>query len=257
MYCDTHAGAGVYDLRSDEGSTLREHDTGIGQLRRAVSLQDGPQPAAIAALLALADENTQSYPGSPCIAQALCRESDELLLCERAEDQFDRLMQALGRDDRVTALCTDGYKALRDRRQYPQAGKRRALVLIDPPYQFGSDTEQIVRLVGHLATHWRSARVAIWHPITRDPKKVERLYAQVRAAAPAFECLAIEMRTAGRGTSDVDSMEQGGVEAVGSGMLGSGMLLVQPPFGIDTQLKEEVLPTLGAALGQEECVFYL
>ena len=70
-------------------------------------------------------------------------------------------------------------------------------------------------------------------------------------------CLAIEMRTAGRGTSDVDSMEQGGVEAVGSGMLGSGMLLVQPPFGIDTQLKEEVLPTLGAALGQEECVFYL
>ena len=72
------------------------------------------------------------------------------------------------------------------------------------------------------------------------------MHAQVRAAAPDFDCLAVEMR-AGRGTEE-------GMD--GGGMLGSGMLLVQPPYGIEAQLAE-VLPALGAALGQEQRVVHL
>lgn len=257
VYCDTHAGAGAYDLRGDEGSTLREYDTGIGELRRAALHMPRPVPEALETLLALADEKSYTYPGSPLIAQALCRPSDELVLVERAEDQYERLVRAVGNDGRVTSLNGDGYKALRDRQACPQAGKRRALVLIDPPYQYGSDTEQIARLVQHMAKHWRSARVAIWYPITRDLAKVERLYDQVRAAAStqALDCLAVEMRDAGRkGSADGAEASEG---AGGSGMLGSGMLLVQPPYGIDAQLKEELLPPLASALGQEVRVFML
>ena len=226
-YVDTHAGAGMYRLDGDESSTLREHDIGIGLLRRA-ALEGQAMPDAIGALLRIAQDE-RCYPGSPSIAASLCRPCDSLFLCERAADQHALLLQAMGDDARVTALQADGYTATRDRRQCEHVGRSRALILVDPPYQFGSDTEQIARLVAQLSTHWRSARLAIWYPITRDAAKVTRLHSAVKEAANG-ECLVAELRT----TSQVDDGQ----------MLGSGVLLVQPPYGIRAQLEDELLPAL-------------
>lgn len=252
IYVDTHAGAGVYDLGSDEAVTLREYDSGISLLARAASADDVVLPVAISTLLSIVDEERRGYPGSPLVARALCRPGDSLFLCERAELEHERLVKAVGDAPQVTALCTDGYKALTNRQTCPQAGKSRALVLVDPPYQYGSDTDQIVRLVQHLGTHWRSARVAIWYPITRDVARNDRLHAEVRAASE-FECLAVEMRSrsGGEGVEGSD----GGLGD--GGMLGSGMLLVQPPYGIEAQLVDELLPVLGSALNQEGQVTHL
>lgn len=246
IFCDTHAGAGMYDLLAEESAHLQEHDRGINLLRRSVT--NNEQPDAVNVLLSICDDY-DGYPGSPLIANALSRPGDSMFVCERAEDQHARLVESLARrgglknDPRITALCADGYKALTDRRSCPQAGKTRALVLVDPPYQYGSDTEQIVRLVQHLSTHWRSARVAIWYPVTRDTAKVERLHSAVRDASP-FECFAVELLYDASGEDDDATTAKRG------SMLGSGMLLVQPPFGIETILEEELLPALGDALGQ-------
>ena len=141
-YVDTHAGAGSYNLLGDEATTLGEHKAGLGILRSAVE-QGQELPASAAELLQISNGLDGAYPGSPCIAARLCRPMDSLLLVERAVDQHASLVDAVGADERVTAHLADGYAVVRNRKLCPAGGKR-ALVLIDPPYQFGSDNDQIV-----------------------------------------------------------------------------------------------------------------
>lgn len=224
-YAETHAGAGVYDLTG--GQSLREHTAGFGRLRCASLLPD-----AAASLISIADRlDSDQYPGSPHIAATLCRSIDSLLLAEREEEQFALLCRAMSGDERVHAVQRDGYEALRDRSL--TTPKRRGLVLMDPPYQFGSDTERLASLVQHLSVHWSAARVAIWYPLTRDAAKVSRLRTSVAGAAgQGGEVLAAELSVP---------------RADGRGMLGSGMLLVKPPYGIEEELRE-LLPALGEAL---------
>ena len=255
VYVDTHAGAGTYELLGQEASTLSEHERGIGLLRQAAasaSINNEPLPQTLRMLLSIQDQAI--YLGSPVIAQGLLRPGrDSLFLCERAPDQHVRLVSSLASEPHATALCVDGYKALRDRQSCPCLGKTRALVLVDPPYQMGSDTEQIARLIKHLATHWRSARCAIWYPITRDAAKTIKLHDAVRQASTPFDCLAVELHTA------TEDGERGGREGSDSGreaggMLGSGMLLVQPPYGLQAELEETLLPSLKKVLRQEGSV---
>jgi len=248
-YVDTHAGAGSYNLLGDEATTLGEHKAGLGILRSAVE-QGQELPASAAELLQISNGLDGAYPGSPCIAARLCRPMDSLLLVERAVDQHASLVDAVGADERVTAHLADGYAVVRNRKLCPAGGKR-ALVLIDPPYQFGSDNDQIATVVEYCTKHWRAARLAIWFPLTRDASKVDRLYKAVCKAAGDSDVLTVELQTRGNAETSVSgsgrAADGGGGDVDVGGMLGSGMLLVQPPFGIDAQLNE-LLPALDSLL---------
>lgn len=240
VYAETHAGAGVYHLTKDQ--PRHEYEAGIGRLLDNFSSSSDDidkhlLPAATTELLAIARSlGADAYPGSPHIAASLCRPGDSLVLCERAEDQHMLLCDSIGEDPRASVLRADGYAALRDR-SVCDPGKR-ALVMMDPPYQLGSDTERVASLVGHMGRHWRAARIAIWYPVTRDADKVIRLHDAVADAVAA--------------DSEVLAAELSVPREDGRGMLGSGMLLVKPPFGIEDELRE-LTASLGAylAAGQE------
>ena len=230
VYVDTHAGAGAYNLAGAVSSQLMEHQRGIQMLAGSSSML----PPSAAQLVSLLPDSGDTYLGSPMIAQTLCRSQDSLILCENAPDQYRLLEESIGDDSRATLLLDDGYKALarKDVRQ-PQ---HRALVFIDPPYQFGSDTERIAALVGELRCHWRSARVAIWLPLReRERARAERLYASVVDAVSTTS------------PADILAAELCCSEAAG---VGSGILMVNPPYGIDSEL-EELLPALGGLMSAE------
>ena len=221
VYVDTHAGAGSYNLQA-EAARLGEHKLGVSRL---LSTSE-ELPASAAILSRLLTQSGGRYLGSPLIASQLCRQQDSLLLCEKAADQCALLRQNVGDDTRVTVQCADGYKALtRKELCSPQS---RALVFMDPPYQMGSDSERATALVKHLRKHWRAARTAIWFPLSEDRGKTERLYSMM-VQARVGEVLVAEL-AAPRGT------------------VGSGMLLVQPPYGIEHELRE-LLPALGHLMG--------
>lgn len=176
------------------------------------------------------------------IAKELCRSQDTMLLFERAQDQFDRLCNILKQQkdddvhDRTTICMTDGYVGLAD---YSRNTKHlpRALVFIDPPYQFGSDTDQIARLVRHLQQHWKSARVAIWYPASDALQpKTERLLFEVKAAVPG-DVLAVELYP-----SDA--------------AVGTGMVLVNPPYGIEDDM-QCCMSLLGSILRDDQPTFRL
>ena len=249
-YVDTHAGAGRYGLvakedpgAGDSSTALRERASGIDKLRDAHVLGDGrpglPQPALD--LLQIVASDPGSYPGSPAIAAAICRPQDSLLLVERADGPHAELKASMGADGRVTTLLQNGYAVVRDRTICP-AGGRRALVLIDPPYQMGSDTEQIAATVEYCAKHWAAARLAVWYPLARDASKTDRLHQSIISAAAAgnLGVLAVELRT--RSTES---------DPTGSGMLGSGVVLVQPPYGIESQLSD-LAESLASILAEDD-----
>ena len=240
-YVETHSGAGAYPLSSEEALRLGEHERGIEALRRSRGGFTSPQ--AIETLFNVMDQLSLKnkdcggevvYPGSPSLAASLCREGDSILLCEQAPDQCELLRRRIGCDPRARIVLGDGYKELKQRENYNS--QQRSLVFIDPPYQFGSETERIASLTTHLRKHWRSARVAIWHPVSeRNQDKTERLQAMVREAAlEGDDILAVECKLpGGDGEDPLD--------------VGSGLLMVNPPFGMDDDLRR-VLPEIGAAI---------
>lgn len=93
--------------------------------------------------------------------------------------------------------------------------------------------------------------MAIWFPLTRDASKVDRLYKAVCKAAGDSDVLTVELQTRGNAETSVSgsgrAADGGGGDVDVGGMLGSGMLLVQPPFGIEAQL-DELLPALNSLL---------
>lgn len=238
VYVETHSGAGGYPLHSEESQTLAEHEDGISCLLRDQS-ENALHPATEQLLQIMnqfssrnKDADHPLYPGSPLIASSLCRSQDSLILCEKELQQFRLLESRLQQDNRASLLQENGYKALK--RFENIRSQQRALVFIDPPYQMGSDSEQIASLVNFFQTHWKSARVAIWHPVSRNNReKADRLYSLVKNASGGSECLATELYD--------DSISH----------VGTGMLLVNPPYGIEKDLGE-LLSTLGDALGTED-----
>jgi 23S rRNA (adenine2030-N6)-methyltransferase len=88
-YIDTHAGAGLYDLRSEHANKLKEHALGIGSL----SPEDWPELSAYFEVIQAYNESKSLifYPGSPLIAIHFLRRQDRAWLYELHPTDFELL----------------------------------------------------------------------------------------------------------------------------------------------------------------------
>lgn len=206
LYLDTHAGRGQYDLTiAAQGDTLArqpEWPDGIGRLWN----RDGDLPAEVANYLALsrqfdahrrgelapgksgavglAADATQAaprfYPGSPWIARQLARPQDRLALCEKQPDECAALRDAFQFSPRTTVTEMDGYVALRAMLPPPE---RRALVLIDPPFEAQDEFAQIAASLGDGLRRFPSGVFAVWYPLT-ERARVDAFFAEIFALKP-------------------------------------------------------------------------
>ena len=108
---DTHAGAGVYDLRGAEAGKTLEWRDGIGRLLDAQI--EAPAGALLAPYLdAVAALNSGRalavYPGSPALVRALLRPQDRLIACELEPRAAAALSRELSGDARTKAVAIDG-----------------------------------------------------------------------------------------------------------------------------------------------------
>ena len=135
-YLDTHAGIGAYDLASVQAEKTGEWKSGIG------AVMDAPEPPAelkpyLDAVAALNPEGgLRHYPGSPALVAALARPQDRLALCELHPEDAAELRRRFAADPRIGVHHMDGYTACKA--LLPPA-ERRGLVLMDPPFDVGSD----------------------------------------------------------------------------------------------------------------------
>lgn len=233
LYLDTHAGRGGYDLTvpsvlPDGREREPEWPEGIGRFAGAAGL-----PAALAEYLALIQRfndrcgaeigSLQYYPGSPWFVQMLARAQDRLVLCELREDDADALAADFRQQAGVVVRLTDGYNALKA--MLPPV-ERRALVLIDPPFESKDEFADIVTGLREALRRFPTGVYAVWYPIT-ERARVEAYHEAVRDLG--VPVLAAELQVAG--------------ESAAVRMKGCGLLVLNPPWQIEREMAA-LLPVL-------------
>lgn len=223
LYLDTHAGRGRYDLAHAElGGRAPEWPDGIGRLWNVAGL-----PAPLADLVAAVREYNRTcgagtetlrfYPGSPVLAQLLARPEDRLALCELQPEEAALLDRESVYAPKARMYPLDGYGA--PRAMLPPH-ERRALVLIDPPFEAADEMSRVADSVEEALTRSPAAVVAVWYPLS----------ARV-ATAPLFRLLR-ERRLAP--TLIAEFRVRADSDAPGLG--GCGMAITNPPWQFDTAM---------------------
>ena len=222
---DTHAGIGAYDLTGVEAGKTGEFEAGIGvalaanipAIRPYLDIVRGLNP----------DGRLHRYPGSPAIMAALSRPGDRLVLSELHPEDAEALRRWAHGRPAVAVHQRDAYEALK---AFLPPKENRGLVVIDPPYEAVDEFEQVAKavIVGH--RRWPGGRWMIWHP--------------VKERAPVWR---LEEALIAGGVGKMLSAELLVRPVDGVSLAGSGLILVNPPYGLEPWLAEAV-PQMQAAL---------
>lgn len=235
-YIDTHAGRGCYPLNATESRKLMEYRTGVSPLWQA-RRELGARNALVNAWLEQVEsvqqgreEELTHYPGSPWwLAQAL-RPQDRLSLFELHPGEH-RHLNAQPLPANARRIHGDGLVGMT--RMLP-VGTPRLCVLIDPSYERKEEYQEVATALRDLVRKVRHAVALVWYPLLPAGRHREMLegmrndglrklwQAELQLAAPS------------------DS----------HGMYGSGMLVLNPPWGLEKELTaamEAVVPLLAAS----------
>jgi 23S rRNA (adenine2030-N6)-methyltransferase len=239
LYLDTHAGRGAYDVTiAASGESLArdpEWPDGIGRLW---SRNDLPEPVAdYVALIREFDRDRGNldpairfYPGSPRLAARLLRMQDRMALCEKHPAECAALRAELALEPAASIQEVDGYVAIRAMLPPPE---RRALILIDPPFEAQDEFAQIASALGQGLRRFPSGVFAVWYPLT-ERARLEEFFTAIKSLNPP-PMLAAELLIAGEGSP--------------LKVKGCGLLVLNPPWQFDREA-DSALNFLGEALAQ-------
>ncbi len=223
LFVDTHAGRGRYDLaRAETAGRAPEWPEGIGRLWTA---RDLPAPVAdyVAAVrdynraAGAEADSPRYYPGSPVLALQLLRPEDRCAFCELQPEEAEALERECAGVRKCRVHRMDGYGA--PRAMLPPLEKR-ALVLIDPPFEAADEMKRVADAVEEGLRRSPAAVFAIWYPLT-DRAATAPLFLRLRERRPA-PTLVAELRV----QSEAET-----------GMVGCGLAILNPPWQFDAALR--------------------
>ena len=231
-YLDSHAGVGLYDLAGDQASRTGEWHEGIERLWRV----ENP-PAALHDYLSLIRSlnpggELRYYPGSPELARRLSRPQDRLYLNEKHPQDGPLLKDNMAVDRRVAVHLGEGWhvpRALLPTRE------KRALLLIDPPFEQADELQRCVSALNEAIGRMRQSIVVVWYPI-KDERQLRRFYREMQSSH-APKLLRVELLV-----HPSDEAQR---------LNGSGLLISNPPWGLEAELAE-LLPWLSQHLAQSQ-----
>ncbi len=220
---DSHAGRGVYDLRSQEALRTGEAANGVGRL---AGLQDCPP--ALAAYLELA-RAPEAYPGSPLIAAKLLRPQDRLVAVEKHPEDAAALAVVLKPFRKARAESGDGHARLTALLPPPE---RRAAILIDPPYEAAHEFSDAARALAGALRRFATGIYLVWFPI-KSPAEADGFCGEVLAAG-ARKALRLDVTLGARRDDRLTA---------------AGLVIVNPPFRFEEEMRAALtlaLPLMGA-----------
>lgn len=230
VYIDTHAGAGLYSLCSNEAAKNAEYQTGIGAFRHSTlaALQDY---LTVVNALAERDGAVDLYPGSPAIAQHMLRATDRAELFELHPSDYALLQQLVKSDARIKTHNTDSFLGLLS---LLPPKERRGLILIDPPYEIKSDYETVVDVLIKAHKKFATGIYALWYPVV-DRQRIDRL----------------EEKLIGSGIKNIQLFELGlRPDTTERGMTSAGMIVINPPWTLAQRIAEG-MPAVAAELSAQ------
>lgn len=227
---DSHAGTAFYDLQGEAAGKTGEYVEGIGRLWTRDDLPLWLADYRDAVARHNPDGQLRWYPGSPQIMAELLREQDRMILSELHPEDADTLRQYFAPQPDIAVHQRDGYELPK---AFLPVAEKRALWLLDPPFEKTDDLQRCVAAVQQAITRMRQTVIAIWYPI-KDQRLLKDFYQGI-ADSGVPKALRVELNV-----RPADNQ---------LGLNGSGMMLINPPWPIWEEL-EQVLPWLSQELAQ-------
>lgn len=231
-YLDTHAGRGLYYLQSESAQKTGEFELGIQKLFKYChkTVDKKTIPDLIKTYLNTVQNlgYPDYYPGSPLIAEAFLRDSDRLVLMELQAEEHRILQKNVKDNHRIAVHHQDGYLGLKAFLPPPE---RRGLILIDSAFEKPDEWKLLLEAIKTGLKQFPTGVFAIWYPI-KDLRQVKQFMHGVSklglnsVLATEFNIYPVDAPLA---------------------LMGSGMLIINPPFQCDEALKE-IIPWLWKAL---------
>jgi len=176
--------------------------------------------------------------GSPALAYKLLRNEDRLRLFELHPNDYKLLGQsfkALGHapdSKKVIIAMADGFAGIKAMLPPPS---RRAVVLIDPPYEEKQDYLRVIEMIKDSLARFATGTYMVWYPLLQRPEP-ERMLAKLNQLG-LKNWLHVSLTVQ---TPFID----------GFGMHGSGLFIINPPWTLPETL-QEAMPYLVDVLGQD------
>ena len=214
---DTHAGRGFYDMQAPEVHKSGEAERGVQRL-----IEKGLPIAVLAeyfgAIRGRRGKRLARYPGSPALIAAALRPQDRALFVELMPAEARAAEREIESEGRVRTEIGDGYAALK---AFLPPDERRGLVLIDPPYESIDELKSMLQAFAEAYRRWPSGTYLMWYPIRSATQRtmVHSRFEALRVPKMLFADLAIHPDDAGLG------------------LAGSGLMVVNPPYGADDYLQ--------------------
>ncbi len=229
-YIETHAGRGLYDLGADEAIKTGEAAAGIARVEHRFATAH-PYLRRLAEVRARF--GAMAYPGSPLIAALSLRDGDPLHLAELHPQELRALAVNLGpwgahiqhRDGLEMALALT------------PPTPRRGLMLIDPSYEVKADYDRLPKVIAQIARKWNVGIIALWYPILPNAPHHSPHHAPHRAMLAALQ---------GMFAQALRSEVSFAPARAGHRMTGSGLFVINPPFGMADEAAR-IATALGSA----------
>ena len=228
---DAHAGVGVYALDGAEAQKTGEWQGGIAKMQAAFVPE-------VEALLVpyrkiLAELNPEGgfmrCPGSPEVIARLLRPEDRFTLNELHPDDFAALRDRYYIDARAGITGIDATVLMKANLPPPE---RRGLVLIDPPYEVKNEKELALDALRFGIRRFATGIFMIWYPVKGEDFAELICTAFQNLGIPAMMKVELRVRES----------------FAGGGLAGSGLIIVNPPWGLEAELKV-IVPALATRLG--------
>ena len=237
-YIDTHAGAGMYALSSEFAQKNAEFETGIARLIDAKNLTHHLSQFINCIQSFNAENNLHFYPGSPKIAAHYLRADHKMRLFELHPTDYKLLQQNFSHQIKQTKVAQqDGFAGLKSCLPPPT---KRAVVLIDPPYELKQDYVRVVDCMADNLKRFATGTYLIWYPLLQRPEP-EQMCQNLEKLNPK-NWLNIRL--------SVQSPSENGY-----GMHGSGVFIINPPY-ILPKLLHESMPVLSDLLSLDDSANY-
>ena len=212
-YIETHGGRAIYDLTDAAALKTGEAAQGIEKTRHWFAA-DHPYTRVLQQTVA--QDGPNSYPGSPLIAASLLRPTDSIHLAELHPGEHAALTLAMSPYPAKIHL-RDGFEMAH---ALTPPMPRRGLMLIDPSYEIKDDYTAIPRHIAQFTRAWNVGIIALWYPILTSKAHVPML-AALNANHPDALRLEVSFPPA----------------RPGHGMVGSGLFVINPPYGLEAAAK--------------------
>ncbi|WP_273208308.1 23S rRNA (adenine(2030)-N(6))-methyltransferase RlmJ [Marinobacter subterrani] len=217
---DTHAGSALYDLRSERARKTGEADSGIQKLWAGRQQLRSPDWRPVLDVLAQFNAGNGSltvYPGSPAWFRHFLRAEDSLTLFELHPSEGEQLADWASAGP-VRVLRQDGLAGLL--RQLPPK-QPRLMALIDPSYEIKSEYRAVAETLEKAWQKCRHGVYLVWYPVLTSGLQAQLKEAVRVSAIRKVLCSEVHLR-----------------KPPERGMTGSGMLVINPPWGFDSRFSD-------------------